>query len=188
MQLTTTLLCLTPLLFWSCSNPNSNEAQTAESVNYADLEMRGEQMDPVAYFEGEPYTGLAVTYAGGGVKFIEQEYKAGRIEGLWRVYFTDGQLQKEGTKIDGLEHGRYREWYQNGQLKYEYHYDMGKKTGTWLSWYEDGTRYTERNFRNDLVHGKVLVYDERGKLAKEYDYKDGRLIQSEMHFKKWQEE
>ncbi|MFT6185997.1 MAG: antitoxin component YwqK of YwqJK toxin-antitoxin module, partial [Cryomorphaceae bacterium] len=71
----------------------------------------------------------------------------------------------------------------NSELKYEYHYDLGKKVGVWKSWYEDGIRYTERHFENDDLNGKVLVWDESGKLAKEYDYINGRLMNSQMHFK-----
>jgi len=176
------------LLFLTLIACNSAEHQKSpepnNEVNYSDLELTGDQMNPIAYYDGEPFTGWAVVYTGGNVRFTEQQYVEGKKEGGWRVYFTNGQLQKEGFSIGGVEHGEYLEWYANGNLKYEYQYEQGKKVGKWLSWYEDGTPYTERNFVNDQIHGKVFVWDEQGELAKEYDYLNNRQMNAIMHFEK----
>lgn len=171
------------LLFVGCAEPDKqNETKPAE-VDFAELEMRGDQFNPVAFYQGEPFKGIAVIYSKDGSKYTEQNYEDGEKKGEWRVYFPNGQIQKEGVKINGKDHGQYREWYQNGNLKYEYQYDLGKKVGKWLSWYEDGTKYTERNFVDDQLNGKVFVWDESGKLAKEYDYRNNRQVNAIMHFK-----
>lgn len=171
------------LLFCTIIMGCAQGEQPELTVDFAQLEMRGDQYNPTAFLEDEPFSGWAITYANGGAKYIEQQYKNGIREGAWRVYYPNGQLEKEGFKKDKLDHGLYKEWYRNGQLKYEYHYSAGKKVGKWLSWYEDGTRYTERNFVNDQLNGKVFVWDEQGVLAKEYDYQNGDLIHRKMHFK-----
>lgn len=171
------------LLFCTIIMGCAQGEQPELTVDFAQLEMRGDQYNPTAFLEDEPFSGWAITYANGGAKYIEQQYKNGIREGAWRVYYPNGQLEKEGFKKNKLDHGLYKEWYRNGQLKYEYHYSAGKKVGKWLSWYEDGTRYTERNFVNDQLNGKVFVWDEQGVLAKEYDYQNGDLIHRKMHFK-----
>lgn len=153
-------------------------------VRYEDLTIS----DGVAYYENEPFSGVAEMYSSGNILLNEQEYSKGLKEGSWSVYHPNGKLQKQGSILNGKEHGEYKEWYSNGNLRYEYHYDQGLKTGKWLSWYEDGTRYTERNFENNQLNGKVLVWDTDGDLAKEYDYVRDRLVNSEMHFKKKLEE
>jgi antitoxin component YwqK of YwqJK toxin-antitoxin module len=171
----------------ACADGPAGEASELNTpqpaVRYEELTVS----DGVAYYENEPFTGVAEMYSSGEVLLNEQEYLNGLKEGSWSVYHPNGKLQKKGLILNGKEHGEYKEWYSNGNLKYEYHYDQGLKTGKWLSWYEDGTRYTERNFENNQLNGKVLVWDTEGDLAKEYDYVRDRLVNSEMHFKKKQE-
>ena len=137
----------------------------------------------LAYYEGSLFTGKMCSYHPNGEVHTLTSYQNGEKQGLWEIFFADGRREKSGFTRKGKQDGLYREWYPNGQLRYEYHYDLGKKTGAWKGWYEDGTRYTERHFKNDTLDGKVLVWDENGTLAKEYDYLDGRLINSQMHFK-----
>lgn len=140
--------------------------------------------DGRAFLQNEPFTGVTCSYFPSGSLHTLTTYEAGYKQGLWEIYYNDGKKEKYGFTRNGKDDGIYREYYPNGQLKYEYRYDLGKKVGIWRSWYEDGTNYTERHFENDRLNGKVLVWDESGKLAKEYDYVNGRLVNSEMHFKK----
>ena len=137
----------------------------------------------VAMNDGSPLSGKICSYHANGNVHTMTSYKNGTKEGLWEVFFADGQKEKSGFTRQGSDDGLYREWFTNGQLKYEYHYDLGQKVDVWKSWYEDGTRYTERHFEDDQLNGKVLVWDENGKLAKEYDYVRGQLVNSQMHFK-----
>jgi antitoxin component YwqK of YwqJK toxin-antitoxin module len=169
----------------SCKAQNSEEKSeiVIEMVNYSELEFRNVEQEQLAYFKNELFTGWSVIFTKGQIKYIEQQYLNGKKDGIWRVYYPSGQLQKEGNMVNGLDEGLYREYYENGTLQYEYHYSAGKKVGKWLSWYADGTPYTERNFVNDELNGKVLVWDEKGKLAKEYDYRNNILVNSIMHFK-----
>jgi len=169
----------------SCTAQHSKEKSehVIEMTNYTDLEFRNVAEEQLAYFNNELFTGWSVIYTKGNVRYIEQQYLNGKKDGIWRVYYPSGQLQKEGNMLNGLDEGLYREYYENGTLQYEYHYNAGKKVGKWLSWYADGTPYTERNFVNDELNGKVLVWDEKGKLAKEYDYRNNVLVNSIMHFK-----
>jgi len=140
--------------------------------------------DGLATHHGQPISGKVCSYFRTGEIHTLTTYREGEKEGLWEVFYQDGKREKSGFTRRGKDDGLYREYYPNGRLKYEYHYDLGKKVDVWKSWYADGTPYTERHFEDDRLNGKVLVWDENGKLAKEYDYVDGRLVKSEMHFKK----
>lgn len=137
----------------------------------------------MAYLDDKAFSGKVCSYHANGELHTMTSYREGSKDGMWEIFYADGQREKSGFTRQGKDDGLYREWYANGELKYEYHYDLGKKVDVWKSWYEDGTRYTERNFNNDELNGKVLVWDESGKLAKEYDYVNGRLMNSQMHFK-----
>lgn len=136
-------------------------------------------VDGVLNLDGVPYTGEAYFIKGDGLPMVMRSYVKGVKEGLWRTWHTNGQLYKEGTSINNKEHGEYKEYFENGTLRYHYHYDMGKKTGRWLGWYEDGTPYTERNFKNDQLHGRLVHYDETGNPRMSEEYREGKLIASD---------
>ena len=174
----------------ACSSANSSSEEIENSNVRKDRPVQDcTPMTQVTYSEGiahldnAPLSGKVCSYHPNGKMHTLTTYSEGRKSGMWEIYFADGQREKSGFTRKGKDDGLYREWYPNGQLKYEYHYDLGKKTDVWKSWYEDGTPYTERHFKDDQLHGKVLVWDERGKLSKEYDYVNGRLMNSQMHFK-----
>ncbi|MFN2423758.1 MAG: toxin-antitoxin system YwqK family antitoxin [Cryomorphaceae bacterium] len=153
-----------------------------ECTPMANLRLKNEPSAQALWWGDNLFSGKACTRYKNGQIHTLTEYENGVKSGTWEVYLPDGTLQKTGSVKDGKEDGPYREYYETGILKYEYHYAAGAKTGVWKSWYEDGTPYTERNFENDKLHGKVLVYDEAGDLAKEYDYRRGALVNSRMHF------
>ncbi|NNC84384.1 MAG: toxin-antitoxin system YwqK family antitoxin [Flavobacteriales bacterium] len=146
-----------------------------DTVQFSDLR----PVDGVFTLDDEPYTGEAYFIKKDGTPMAMRSYVNGVKQGLWRTWHPNGNMFKEGTVIDEKEHGEYKEYYENGILRYQYHYDMGKKTGRWLGWYEDGTIYTERNFKDDQLHGRLVHYDENGEPRMTEEYRDGKVIASD---------
>jgi len=66
----------------------------------------------------------------------------------------------------------HREWYENGQLHYEYNLLHGKLHGKCPSWHRNGQLWLERNFLHGILHG---VY-------RRWDPADGRLWLDEEWF------
>ncbi|NND93369.1 MAG: hypothetical protein HKN45_00775 [Flavobacteriales bacterium] len=153
---------------------NSAPVQT-DTVLISDLK----PVDGILNLNGTPYTGEAYFIKRDGKPMVMRSYVKGVKQGLWRTWHTNGELYKEGHVKADKEHGEYREYYENGILRYHYHYDMGKKTGKWLGWYEDGTIYTERNFKDDKLNGRLVHYDEKGNARMSEEYREGRLIASD---------
>ena len=52
--------------------------------------------------------------------------------------------------MNGVEHGLCREWYDNGQLWYEYNYVNGNSYGLCRGWYFDGQLRNEYNYVNGI--------------------------------------
>ena len=175
--------------FISCSVINAPAEEVQKEQPEEEQERDCTPMQEISYANGMAYqndqlfTGEVCSLHSNGEVHTLTSYREGSKDGLWEIFFADGKREKSGFTRQGNDDGLYREWHANSELKYEYHYDLGKKVGVWKSWYEDGIRYTERHFENDDLNGKVLVWDESGKLAKEYDYINGRLMNSQMHFK-----
>ncbi|WP_028103994.1 toxin-antitoxin system YwqK family antitoxin [Pseudoduganella violaceinigra] len=58
--------------------------------------------------------------------------------GLFTAFHRNGELASEGTYIDGLEDGNWRDFHENGLVAAEGSYVKGVETGTWRYWNADG--------------------------------------------------
>lgn len=75
----------------------------------------------IYFFQGEPFTGIAVEYYEDGVTvFGEEEYHNGYQDGWIRYYYANGQLEKEYQNINNqVVIGTYKRYDQNGVLVYD---------------------------------------------------------------------
>lgn len=103
-------------------------------VAYADLEWK----DDVYYKDGKPFSGVATA-----------EYSAGHPKGEYPL-------------MDGRMHGVVREWWENGQPSVETSFDMGQRNGSNKYWRKDGTIMKEQIYDHDKPV-KTIHYDEKGK-------------------------
>ena len=77
------------------------------------------------------------------------------------------------------KHGKWTEWYENGQKKLEQHYKCGRYIGTWIYWYENGQKKSVSNYidgglpgmRSSIVDGQFTVWHENGQKRSEGYYK-----------------
>lgn len=59
--------------------------------------------------------------------------------GLFTAFHRNGELASEGTYVEGLEDGNWRDFHENGLVAAEGSYAKGVETGTWRYWNTDGT-------------------------------------------------
>tara|TARA_B100000676_G_C17463287_1_gene524886 strand:- start:148 stop:594 length:447 start_codon:yes stop_codon:yes gene_type:complete len=60
---------------------------------------------------------------------LDLTFKDGQLDGLQKVWYENGQLQSEGTHKDGVLEGPLKSWNENGQLTFE----GTVEDGEWLS-------------------------------------------------------
>jgi TonB family protein len=78
--------------------------------------------------------------------------------------FSQKELNAKNRKIDG----RYREWYDNGQLSKDFYVQSGKKDGTLSFYWENGTFRRNDVYQNgELVSG--TCYDKVGNVIPHFD-------------------
>ncbi|MBE0662512.1 MAG: toxin-antitoxin system YwqK family antitoxin [Bacteroidales bacterium] len=70
---------------------------------------------------------------------IEGSYSSGRRNGVWKHYYSNGQLSFEGQFIDDNPNGKHIYYWEDGNKKDEEEYIMGRKEGDWIRYNEDGT-------------------------------------------------
>lgn len=76
--------------------------------------------------------------------------------------------------INGEKEGLWREYYQNGNLRAEYHYQNGKKNGYGRQYWDGGVLLQEAIYENDLETGLVTWYNEQGQIIGEGEMQLGK--------------
>ena len=105
---------------------------------------------------------------------LERNYKDGKLDGLFKEWYENGQLKEEGNYKDGERDGLQRHWYENGQLKYEGNFKDGKGDGLEKLWYENGQLRYEGNIKDGELDGLFKEWYENGQLKYEGAWKDGK--------------
>lgn len=82
-------------------------------------------------------------------------------------YYEGTELVKEtGFFKDGVSHGKWVQYNQEGEVQIEAFYNNGKKTGTWFVWTNDGEGLYQLAYENNyLVKSHKWAIEERDLLA-----------------------
>jgi len=109
-----------------------------------------------------------------GVAFLSDDQVVSH--GKYVEYYRDGQKYSEGTHDMGLHVGLWKYWYPNGQICKSVTFKAGKPHGTWDVYRPDGSRELTKNYENGLRQGLWLSYFEDGEKHKvELTYDKGKI-------------
>jgi len=98
------------------------------------------------------------------------------LDGLYTLWFPNGQKQYEATYVDGRLHGTERQWHENGRLRVEQHYDHGLRHGPRYDWSASGQLRKEEHYDQDQPHGTWSIWDGSGKLKWQGHFDHGRPL------------
>jgi len=73
-------------------------------------------------------------------------YKNGLRHGPWKSYYEDGTLWSDNYFVDGNNEGDYANYFENGQIRMKGQYAGGSKTGKWSFFDENGVLVKEAEF------------------------------------------
>lgn len=130
----------------------------------------------------------------------EGEMRDSLPNGLWRNYYTSGNIQSSITyddgQVDGMalfyfdddDHtvkaeveydddvldGKYLEYYSNGRKKAELEIDNGQFDGDAFYFYRNGQIKIEGKYKNGLRHGKWKYYTKAGDLIDKESWRKGK--------------
>jgi len=99
-----------------------------------------------------PFTGRFVKSYDNGQRMIEWNYKNGKKEGYWTIWFENGEKKSVKNYKNGELDGLNSLWFKRGQKRVERYYKNGNKYGLWTYW------------------------DKKGNVTKTETYKNGKLI------------
>lgn len=98
-------------------------------------------------------------------------------------YYEDGstKIQRIIQELkDDIEKENYKEYYKNGFLKIESEIIDLDKDGIYREFYENGNKKYEGFFKNDNPIDKQYFYNLKGEITKIEIWKDGKLIETEI--------
>lgn len=107
-------------------------------------------------------------------KIVEYDVKDGLKHGEFRIFTQDGKLEIQGQIDSNKNVGKWQYFYANGEVESEGYFNYDRPDGKWVWNYPDGKRKEEGSYRNGERIGMWYKYDNNGKiiLEKNYDLND----------------
>jgi antitoxin component YwqK of YwqJK toxin-antitoxin module len=96
--------------------------------------------------------------------------------GKYTEYYRNGQKFAEGNFDNGVHDGPWSYWHDNGQLAKTVTFKKGAPEGTWEVFRADGTLQSKKGYKGGLRDGQWTVYFDDGKTPKiEQTFVEGQL-------------
>ncbi len=100
---------------------------------------------------------------------------------LLYFWYKAGNIHKSRGGIGGdVLHGKYSEYFENGNLKIQGGFLLGTKDGVWKEWYSNGELRSVVSWKKGQLNGVSKKYDLNGKVQKETNYKDGEIVETKV--------
>ena len=128
--------------------------------------------------DGEPFTGLALTYersAEHGHVLVERvRYVDGLRHGLRMRWYPDGSVLSRTAFEEGKRHGVADAFWENGNRRSIATYRDGRLHGTATQWYREGMPFKRRQLSDGREEGLQRAWRRDGTLYANYEARGGR--------------
>ena len=107
------------------------------------------------------------------INYVEMNLVTGI--GFTKNYYKDGTLYYCYEQIKGIRHGKYVQYYPNGNLHIQSHFKDNNLHGEELQYSEDGILRDRINHVNGLTEGVAFTYAKSGEIENEFFYHRNEL-------------
>ena len=108
-------------------------------------------------FKDDILNGVAMMFQN-GIMVDSMNHQDGKIEGKFKTWYPNGQLEFVGHKINGKQRGLHQSYHPNGQLQQEFILSGNGFDGTLRTYYPNG----QIQFDGPYTNGVVTIYDSLG--------------------------
>ncbi|WP_299683745.1 hypothetical protein [uncultured Dokdonia sp.] len=121
-----------------------------------------------------PYSGRFIDYYLTGLKEGEGFFVNGRLNGIRKLYYPNGNLSSEIEYVNGYANGQSRNFYENGVLKQDGVFKNGKEIGIW-NVYHSNKELKQKIHFNEFgeIQGDMYSYYSTGELKGVNTYEKG---------------
>lgn len=103
----------------------------------------------------------------------------GQREGLYKSYFSNGQLREMANYDKGERFGVVQQWFPNGHPFELYTISFGMRNGAAITWFSTGMIRCYENYKDGSLDGSSVYYNEAGQKQIERLYSQGTVIHEE---------
>jgi antitoxin component YwqK of YwqJK toxin-antitoxin module len=103
-------------------------------------------------------------------KIIDYEVKDGLKHGKFRIFSEDGILEMEGQIDSNRNVGNWKYFYSDGKIESEGNFNLDRPDGKWIWNYPDGKKREEGNYQDGIRVGMWYQYDSNGEVISEKNY------------------
>jgi len=103
-------------------------------------------------------------------KIIEYDVKDGIKHGVFRIYSEEGNIEIQGQLDSNRNVGKWQYFYPDGVIESEGYFNLDQPDGKWIWNYSDGNKKEEGVYINGKRVGMWYKYDNNGKIILENNY------------------
>ena len=130
----------------------------------------------IGHWKDGKQNGLFQMYTEDGILIDSGTFKDGERDGLTEQFYNDtGKLRVSANYKNGVLDGEFKAYYPNGNLQGEVIYKNGEMNGEYKEYNENKSIRLFGNYKNNLQDGEWKSYLEDGTLETIVNYKDGEL-------------
>ena len=130
----------------------------------------------IGHWKEGKQNGLFQMYTEEGILVDNANFKEGERDGLTKQFYSDtGKLRVSGNYKNGVLDGEFKAYYPNGNLQGEVTYKNGEMNGEFREYNENKNIRLSGSYKNNLQEGEWKSYLEDGTLETIVNYKDGEL-------------
>ena len=126
------------ILFTACNWNSGDKTENRTTWKYNDLTVTFVKQTRVTTFikDGKPIDGIVIQKLKNGSKNT-WEVENG-LATKQTLFYPNGNIERSLEMKNGVEHGHFIMYFQNGSKYMEQHYNQGKPVGTWNRWNKKG--------------------------------------------------
>ena len=106
---------------------------------------------------------------------VSANYKNGVLEGEFKAYYPNGNLQGEVNYVNGEMNGDFKEYHENKKIRLSGSYKNSLQEGEWKSYLEEGTLESIINYKDGELHGIKEDYYKNGNVWTRQEFKNNDL-------------
>lgn len=92
-------------------------------------------------------------------------------------WHNKGQINiNKGGYSGELLHGEYLVFDKQKRMITQGTFEYGLLDGKWKYWYQNGNLKSVQTYQNGILHGEQMIYDNEGTLVTYNNFKDGKLV------------
>lgn len=118
---------------------------------------------------------------------MRESFLYGKRNGTSSRFYSNGKPSEILEWENDFEHGKWEQYYENGDLRLECSYNQGNRDGNFRSFYPGGKLSITGEYKNGLMNGIWTYYKENGDKDYEAEYIDGKMLPNEAYDRKTEE-